>query len=295
MPDPFPVTASGSASASAPGPVSASLLHHLAVLGTQVPVDLAGAPDALVERFRAVWAHCLVEPGTAGTIEDPNGGPNGGPTVLSTIKGELDAELAPDIVARALMRLTQDVTKAAIARQAGRALMFHAGALAHPESGATIVYVAPGGTGKTTLSRTLGTELAYVTDETVAVVDGDVVLPYPKPLSVRRVPHLGVKDELPPAGLGLLPIARHHAEPWVAGIVLLARDDRHPGAVEIEHLDPLDAIARLAPETSSLGRLDRPLHLLADLIERTGGVRVAHYSEAATLRPLVHEVTGGAR
>ena len=34
--------------------------------------------------------------------------------------------------------------------------MFHAGGLANLDTGATIAFVAPGGTGKTTLVRTLG-------------------------------------------------------------------------------------------------------------------------------------------
>ena len=66
--------------------------------------------------------------------------------------------------ASALQSLTQSVTRAAIDSRAGTALMLHAGGLCDPTSGASIVYVAPGGTGKTTLTRVLGRGRGYPLD-----------------------------------------------------------------------------------------------------------------------------------
>ena len=46
----------------------------------------------------------------------------------------------------------------------------------------------------------------------------------------------------------------------------------------------------LGPETSSLARLDRPLHALSELMDAIGGLRVVRYHEAADLEPLVCHV-----
>lgn len=270
-----------------------ALVADLAVLGTRVRVDLSGAPEELVERFHVAWRH-LVEPPT----DTPAGAASHAPPVVhATVRTASDGSYDDDAVRQGLVELTQRITKAAIEQQAGRALLFHAGALAHPETGATMVYVAPGGTGKTTLSRTHGQGLVYVTDETVAVLDGDTdgdaVLPYPKPLSIRRPPPHTHKDEVSPLDLDLVP-ADDAVRPWVAGVVLLARTDGGTG-LRVESVDPLDAIVRLAPETSSLATLERPLHRLAALLERTGGARLVHYSEAGSLTDLVHEITGRTR
>ncbi len=62
-----------------------------------------------------------------------------------------------------LRQLTQEVTTAAIRAHAGSLLMFHATALSNQDTGASIAFVAPGGTGKTTLVRTLGHGRGYVT------------------------------------------------------------------------------------------------------------------------------------
>ena len=52
------------------------------------------------------------------------------------------------------------------------------------------------------------------------------------------------------------------------------------------------ALAALAPQTSYLARLDKPLHRLAETLEATGGLRVVRYREAERLRPLVDELVG---
>ena len=99
-------------------------------------------------------------------------------------------------LASALSGITQQVTRAAIEARAGQLLMFHAGALCDLDTGATIAFVAPGGTGKTTLVRTLGPGRGYVTDETVGVRARRGIEPYCKPLSVRRAEPGAPKDEI---------------------------------------------------------------------------------------------------
>ncbi|MGB7817349.1 MAG: hypothetical protein WBL35_01250, partial [Ornithinibacter sp.] len=161
-----------------------------------------------------------------------------------------------------LMTATQEVTRALITAQAGRLLMLHAGAVSHPDTGATLVYVAPGGTGKTTLSRSLGLRFRYLTDETVAIDTAGRVHPYPKPLSTRPHDGIGPKVEVSPAALRL---RRTGATPQVARVVLLDRQSVLTGAPETVELGFMDALFALVGQTSSLPALERPLHQLGGL------------------------------
>ena len=170
---------------------------------------------------------------------------------------------------RCLMLTTQEITRALIGTQAGRLLMLHAGAVSHPETGASLVYVAPGGTGKTTLSQRLGRHLAYLTDETVGITDAGGILPYPKPLSVRRVEGTGLKDEVSPDRLDLVPAPM---APQVSRVVVLVRDVEEP---------------------SSLSSLARPLHRLAALLDAAGPVLRVRYGEASDVESELAGLIGG--
>lgn len=187
-----------------------------------------------------------------------------------------------------LQLLTQEITRRLVESQTGRLLMFHAGAVSHPTTGASLVFVAPGGTGKTTLARLLGATYGYVTDETVGIDRSGRIHPYPKPLSLRAVPRQA-KRETSPDDLGLL-----HAHPaaTAARIVLLSRQPQHEGTPRVEELGTLDAITALIPETSAVHRLPQPLHALADLLARTGPVLRLHYREAEDLLPLAADLIG---
>ena len=261
----------------------------LLTLGVCLQVGLAGASPAQVDRFRTLWQLCLADsPGAR--LQGAGGAVDGGRLDVGDRFAALSAD-DPHAESRLLMHVTQEITRALIEAQAGRVILLHAGALADPCTGASIVYVAPGGTGKTTLSHTLGPELAYLTDETVAITSAGVILPYPKPLSIRRDPYDGLKDETGPTSLGLrLP----DVTPWVAGVVLLRRDGG-AHAVSIEQVEVLDALVKLAPESSSLARLPRALQQVAHLLESTGGLQVLCYDEATTLRSAVLEITGRTR
>jgi hypothetical protein len=183
---------------------------------------------------------------------------------------------------------TQAITHALIGTQAGRLLMFHAGAVAHPTTNRTVIYVAAGGTGKTTLSRFLGTRYRYLTDETVAVDAEHRALPYPKPLSIRE-PGKPYKTETPPHELDLLPPA---GPAPVARILLLNRSDSNPDQPEIEPMDLFDAVMALVPQTSALSKMDAGLHQLADLIDATGPILKAQYREAESLLPAIAGLIG---
>lgn len=180
--------------------------------------------------------------------------------------------------------LASQVTLAAIEALRGRALMFHACALALPD-GRVIGFVGPSGRGKTTLARSLGRHYGYVTDETLAVLPGGTVLPYRKPLSIGRRP--GVKQTIAPSALGLQPLPA--APLRLAAIVLL---DRREGATTpvVSTVPLAEAIAELAPETSSLGALPSPLRTLAGELQRTGGVRRLTYGDIEHLTDPIPDI-----
>lgn len=238
----------------------------LAVLGTTVRVRLGDSEDR--QAVEGPWHLCLLP-------EQEREVPNSRVVALPTTS---------DVTARqwALTTLTQDVTRAAITAQTGRLLMLHAGALSNLETGATVAYVAPGGTGKTTITTTLGIGRGYVTDETVGITRRGDVVPYPKPLSVRR--DGGGKDEVAPRELDLQPTL---AKPWLARLLVVRRDPTHVGEPEVRDLDLLDAIVALGPETSALAALPQPLATCRDVIEQAGGVLQVTYREATQLEDLV--------
>jgi hypothetical protein len=213
------------------------------------------------------------------------------PTKKGTVPlsaGDRDAtEFASDDLATVLSSATQLITHALLAAQIGRLLLFHAGAVSHPVTGRSLVFVAEGGTGKTTLARTLGRHYGYLTDESVGIDAAHRILPYPKPLSLRS-PTIWPKLETSPDAMGLL---EAHLEPRVAKVVLLAREHGLESPVVTE-LGLLDAIAAWAPQTSSLYRLPQGLHRCADLIEATGGALEVRYAEAEDLLPLAADLIG---
>ena len=243
-------------------------LLRLHGLGASVDLQCSGErADLLASRLRDAWSRCLVEPKRE-TTDDLRTGP--------PVEAHLDRQAD---LAHQLMVTTQSVTRALITANIGRLLMLHAGAVSHPTTGATLVYVAPGGTGKTTLSRLLGQRFGYVTDETVGIDEGLNILPYPKPLSIRP-PEGGTKDEVSPDRLGLSAVA---AAPHATRVILLSRQASHGSAPEIEELTLMDSVFALVDQTSSLTELERPLQRLGDLIERCGPVLRVHYTEAANV------------
>ena len=264
-------------------------------IGAWVELRVTGKRRAeAVEVLRRQWSRSLSNLPSAvarSPLRQGQGDPTsphrfGPPTATMVLDSDL---LPPALSAEAAHDLWEEtsrrVTLALIEARAGELLMFHAGALCHPDTGRSLVFVAPSQTGKTTLAATLGTRFGYLSDELVAV-DGIRVLAYPKPLSVRD-PGGGPRRELSPDDLGLLPA---HPSPTLARLVVLARDPVHVGAPRVEELDLFDAIVELAPQMSSLGAMDRGLHRLADVVERTGPVLRLTYADGESLLPVVEEL-----
>lgn len=252
--------------------------QSLRIHGLNTAVELTfpeETPAAFVDAVARAWSRCLAPAG--------NGPRHAEPLV---VRPPLDD--STDATDAALQSLTRQVTYHLIAAQSGRLLMFHAGAVSHPESGRSLVFVAPGGTGKTTLARTLGHAYGYLTDETVGMEASGLIHPYPKPLSLRRTTKRS-KREASPDELGLQPA---HPTPILGRIVLLQRPAGFSGYPEVEELGTLDALSALLAETSALNRFPTPLQALAGLVERTGPALRLTYSDAASLHSLVSELIG---
>lgn len=185
--------------------------------------------------------------------------------------------------------LSPSITGRAIEHLAGKALMFHACALADPTTGATAVLVGPSGMGKTTLSRQLGQSLGYLTDETAAVRPDGTLRPFPKPLSILGSAGY-LKAQVCPGELGLV---RPPASAHVAAVVIL---DRSPAAPESPCVTPvplLSAIATLAEQISYLKIMDQPLQRLAGLLRSLGGAQRLSYRDGADVLPVVQKLLQG--
>lgn len=239
------------------------------VLALGVPIDVAGLSSAEAAEFSAAWSRCLAAPGSQ---------------AAATVHRN------PGDFARANESLTSAITLAAIDQLAGHRMMFHACGLADPVSGATIAFIAPSGTGKTTVARTLGPGLGYVSDETIAVDAELRIVPYPKPLSVKQpaagVPKLqeGPEQHL----LGATPAA-----PRLAAIAILSRSAGETEAT-LEDVPLGAAILELTPQLSALARLDRGLVQLCRMVEACGGLKRIRYSEARDISALLPQLAGKA-
>ena len=271
--------------------VSGGVLEaHLVAMGVPVLVRAHGARAEELHAFVcAAWQDCA---GTAVDSLDP---------VVVDVLLDDDAQIVDAAVregmlgsvsaAMVLHDLSPRITAEIIGRNAGELLMLHAAGLAEPDSGRAVALVAASGTGKTTATRTLGRELGYLSDETVAMRPDRVVVPYPKPLSVLESADSHIKTQLAASTLGLLPAPR---ESVLSAVLLLTRD---PSAhtVSVQPIRTVQALAHLAPQISYLARLPRPLHRVAETLDDVGGLQHVTYREAAELRGLVHDLLGGDR
>lgn len=174
------------------------------------------------------------------------------------------------------------VTQRGLEKKVGSHWLLHACALADPETGATVVLVAPSGTGKTTAARTLGRHLGYLTDETAVISLDGTLESFAKPLSLL-VDGRRPKRQVSPDELDLLP-APDGAR--LVAVALLQRDPEVEG-VRVEQVPTVEALPLLAEQTSSLHLLDRPLHTVAQMLRARGGARRLVYAEAADLAPVI--------
>ena len=256
--------------------------HVVDAFGVHVEVRVRGDRAAVVvDRVPRLWELCGAPPGATGEV-----------TADVVFDSDPDAWAAADAggaVSRReledlLQALTQRITLSAIDARAGECLMLHAACIADPLTGAAAAFVAAGGTGKTTLVSILGPGRWYVTDETTVVLDDRTVVPYPKPLSIRRTPDSLFKNETPPSEVGLVAPSRRVR---LAALCLLERDPSHEGEPIVETLPTLDALVALVPQTSHLPEMARPLQRLAALCESLGGVHRITYRESADLAGVV--------
>lgn len=186
-----------------------------------------------------------------------------------------------------LTSATQSITHALIRERIGTRLLLHAGCVCHPVTGKAITFVAPGGTGKTTLTCGLAQRYAYVTDETVSLDADGLIDPYPKPLSVVGFGKHR-KGEQAPEEFGLVEL---HTEPTLAALVLIERDETLTEP-RVEEVGLLDAIEAMVPQSSSMYRLPKPLQFMARTIDLVGGVQRWTYAEWSDVVALVEDRLG---
>ncbi|WP_062292737.1 arsenate reductase/protein-tyrosine-phosphatase family protein [Demequina phytophila] len=256
--------------------------------GVTVAIHCDGSErDALAAAGHRAWGRCVVPAGDADARVDVM--VDSDPAVLAEARAR--GVLAYPDVDRALHYLSSAVTVRAIEQRVGSLVMLHAAGIASPD-GDVVGFIAPSGTGKTTLSRTLGAHYGYVTDETLAIDVGRTVLPYPKPLSVLD----GVsptKEQWGPESLDLM--APPPGRLRLVRLALVERDSSVGSTPVVEDLPLLHGLARLAEQVSYLSRLPQQLHTLADLVESIGGLVRIRYAESRDLLPLMPSLFEGAR
>lgn len=260
---------------------------HVSVFGTDYAVTWGPAvTEVQADGLRGAWSRCVTAdqssagvPAEAGTEARPYTSCLTRTTPSAT---ETHLHLTATTFEELAELITSHLTFGAIEAQAGHLVMLHASGVADLGTGRVVALVAKSGTGKTTSCRLLGREFGYITDETVAIRGDGTVLPYPKPLSVKNgKPN---KDQIGPNELGLLDAPDR---PHIHGLALLDRQDGWRGGPQVEELGLVDAILALVPETSSQGRIEKPLQSLCELVDSVGGVRRITYSEARDLPAIV--------
>ncbi|PYI37342.1 hypothetical protein CVS30_16145 [Arthrobacter psychrolactophilus] len=249
-------------------PTTDTALNTVQIDAMGVALDVINLSDGEAAQFRQAWSRCLIEPAqtSVGVVTRPAG----------------DFERANEY-------LTSTITLGAIEYLAGQFMMFHACGLSDPLTGATVAFIAPSGTGKTTVARTLGTDWGYVSDETITVHSDLSIISYPKPLSVKQPDPKSPKLQEGPDSfsLGATPPA-----PVLSKITLLNRRSEST-PVSLEPVPLAAAVLELTPQLSALAKMDRGLVQLCTMIQDCGGVQKIIYSEAATIAGILPDLVKG--
>jgi hypothetical protein len=259
-----------------------------------VGFELICAGSGAAELAHAIveaWDSCLLDPDASApapevltlVLDDDH-------DRLAALAGE--SQLFGSDLPTVMDRLSPMITRIAVTTRREDLVMVHACAVGDPETGAAAVLFGPSGTGKTTLARALCTDLAYLSDETAGISEDDLrIVPYPKPLSIIVTPGDALKEQVAPARLGLRD--GDGTTYRLRALVQLYREPEHEGEAVLEHLHVIDALPELVSQTSYTRQMERPLHRLAALAGRVGGVHRVTYAEAVQLRPIVRALLDG--
>lgn len=235
-------------------------------LGVGLRVDAAGLSLADVARLRAQWRRVEGYREPTRTISVALGGLPSEADVTGADFDEVSVALRQMINLRVLEARREEL------------LLFHAAGLADPSTGEVIALIGPSGAGKTTAASSLGTVLGYVSDETVAVDASGAVIPFPKPLAIKR-PGTVRKRIAGPDALGL----REVRTPLrLARVALLdRRDERVDPMITTLGLD--ETLRAVIEQTSFFASLPQALRRLEAVVRASGGVHVIRYHHATEL------------
>ena len=236
-------------------------LTLVGIIALGVKVNVAGLSESEAKVFAEHWKQCTAPP-----YASP----------------DISVHREPVNWATAYEHLTQQITRRAIEFNLGQLMMFHAAGLQFPGSNDVVGFVAASGTGKSTLTSTLGKRMGYVSDEVVAIDLELSVHPLQKPVSLIGRSNGAFKGHIGPDQLGLR--TNLTSTPRLASLVLLNRvtEEHAPTLAPI----PLErAVLNLVPQISGLGMMPSGLNSLCNVIKKLGGVYELTYSNAADISP----------
>lgn len=193
--------------------------------------------------------------------------------------------------AAAAEQLTVQVTLQVLKHYSGSAHLLHAAVVGDQRTRGAFALVAASGTGKTTASKVLGREFAYLSDETAIIRSDRSIVPYLKPLSV--IENEGEpKIQYAPQELGLRAVEPDDESYRLEHIIVLNRTGK-PHAPTLERIPLGRALFNIVAQSSGVQASDRGLGALIDLINGVGGALLLTYSEIAQAAPLLRDVLAG--
>lgn len=197
--------------------------------------------------------------------------------------------LVEDAVTRRINRLVLDA-------ETDR-LHLHAGAVAHSEG--VVLVVGTSGSGKSTLvTRLVADGWSYLSDEQLGVLEGGQLVPYPRPMTLRR-PSWGMLPGLVPDDLDDV-IERYEVAPGQVGGVavtepaipqLIVTPDIARGDTDIQRLSAAAGMAALFQDTLDLERAGRAgFDRLVELVTAAPMVRITGTALDATVAAIASEL-----
>ena len=189
-------------------------------------------------------------------------------------------------------RLTAEL----IGQQAGKLLMLHAGGLCNPETGASVVYVAPSRTGKTTLTNALLAEVAKSSDRVVIIEDTrELQCTAPNLVAMRTKDGVATLADLVRSSLRLRPdrIPIGEVRGAEALDLLKAWGTGHPGGIGTIHagsamgaLRRMEQLIQEAVVTVPRALIAETINLVAVLVREGTGRRLAELARVDGLDPV---------